>query len=136
MIQKPSLTVIQKFTCRKIRYKNKKTIHISFMNWSSAICICSAMSESSLSLRVVMRLSHDTSTPFPASHSLRTSIAMSSGSPWNLFLIIVILFPMSSWRRNVPKTLILGATLEGSLIFRSCRRVGFCEETVENVLTK
>ena len=102
---------------------------LKIQSWSRATCICCAISGSLLFFRVAMTLFHDTSTPFPASHSLRTSIAMSSGLPRQLSEIAVILFPMSSWRRNVPKTLILGTTRRGSSNSSSCGRVGRGPET-------
>ena len=85
-------------------------------SWTNAVVSWSAKIESSQSLRVAMRLSHDTSTPFPASHSLRTSIAISTGSSRALFLMLAILFPRSSFRRMVPNAVTLGPTHEGSLI--------------------
>ena len=99
------------------------------LSWSSAICIWTAISESSQSLRVAMRLSHDTSTPFPASHSLRTSIVILSGSPRQHSLILATLSPKSSWRRSVPNARDLGPTREGSLILTSSVSVGLSPET-------
>ena len=111
--------------------QNKTAIHKNkIQSWSRAICICCAISGSLLFFRVAMRLSHDTSTPFPASHSLRTSLAITSGLLQQFSEITAILFPRVSWSRNVPKSLIFGPTREGKSISSSCSRSGFAAETV------
>ena len=100
------------------------------LGWSNATCICSAIRCSLLFLRVAMRLSHDTSTPFPANHSLSTSNVIFSGSPRKVSLMLTILFPRSSCRRNVPKELNCFPTREGKLISSSCGKVGLSLTTV------
>ena len=62
-------------------YKKSNVEHNQDLSWSNAIRIWSAIRCSLLFLRVAMRPSHVTSTPFPANQSLRTSIAISSGLP-------------------------------------------------------
>ena len=104
--------------------------HNQDLSWSNATCICSAIRCSLLFLRVTMRLSHVTSTPFPASHSLSTSIPIFSGSPRKLFLMLTILSPCLSCRRSVPNTSILGPIREGKSMFTSCRKFGTSAETV------
>ena len=104
--------------------------HNQDCSWSNAICICSAIRCSLLFLRVAMRLSHVTSTPFPASHSLSTSNVIFSGSPRRVSLMLTILFPRSSCRSNVPKELNCFPTREGKLISTSCGKVGLSLTTL------
>ena len=101
----------------------------SRFSWSRAICICCAISDSLVFFRVAMRLSHDTSTPFPASHSLRTSIVISCEIPRQSFLMTAILSPFSSLRRKTPNVSNLSLTRRGSSISSSCGRVGRGPET-------
>ena len=127
--------VIQNCTTIKIKSSSNKTsdtnqISNSYENNLRAICICSAINELLLFLKADMRLSHDTSTPFPASHSLRTSIAMSFGLPRQFSEIMAILFPRVSLSRKLPNTVISGPTREGKSISSSCSRSGFAAETV------
>ena len=99
------------------------------LSWSRAIWIWSAISKSLLFLRVAMRLSHDTSTPLPASHFLRTSIVTFSGSLINSSLIRAILSPVSSSRSKTPNVSNLSPTRRGKSIVSSCGRVGREPET-------
>ena len=95
-----------------------------FHSCSVAISIWSARELILHFLSVLTRLLHDTSVPFPFSHSFKTSIVILPGLPRQSSLITSTLFPALSSRRKIPNISYLTPTCSGISRLSSSGSVG------------